>query len=135
MYISQAKDEEHSLGKKTLQRKSCEEIRNLNYTMTRDQWGYILFVIRPFEDSNSWCKNYLLEWKRCQFKDNRKNFPQNLVLVSKASSELNQPTVSFSQKSARSCKVKLHYYTFPVAVEPVNDIFATMSLPRSASVT
>ena len=30
VYISQAKDEEHSLGKKTLQRKSCEEIRNLN---------------------------------------------------------------------------------------------------------
>ena len=41
----------------------------------------------------------------------------------------------FSKESARSCRAKLHYHTFPVAVEPVNDIFATMSLPRSASVT
>ena len=48
VYISQAKDEEHSLGKKTLQRKSCEEIRNFELNHYKRSMGEYLVHHKTF---------------------------------------------------------------------------------------
>lgn len=48
VYISQAKDEEHSLGKKTLQRKNCEEIRNFELNHYKRSMGVYLVHHKTF---------------------------------------------------------------------------------------